>query len=921
MVDQLNSAKPDRLKSQSSVSTSMDSSQPSSRPTLGSGKRLTLKQKAATAAVVLGTLPVLGVGAASYHFADKQLTQNVVGVQTGDAARLSDLVSRYMAQRYSDIQVLANMSVVSENAQRLDQNLAERTAALDRTQQAYKTYSNLAILDLEGRPTVQVGKQESQSPEFQSFFREAMRANRASISPAILSPETKTYDVYLTAPIQEPQTGRTIAFMKATLPLDKLAEQLQTYTMAGRDYSLIDASNHVILSSQSSRIAQIAPESFPEFSSMQSTPSSSTRFFVDPQSRKQSLFTYKPWTKLEGVPDLDWQVMLGSKVENAFASRRTLLAMVGVGTVFAAILVGWAAALLASRLTRRIIGVSRAVEKIGQGRLETRLTTKGDDEISLLSENINRMASQLQKLLDEQVESSESLQRLNESTFNIRKTLDFDTILQAGVTEARKLLDADRAIVYLFEEYWQGRIVAESVALDFPSALGAEVCDPCFAQQFVEKYRQGNIHMIPNLDEAELDDCYRGQLEQFQVKANMVAPMVVDGKLIGLLVVHQCSEPRLWNPSEINLFTQIAVHLGNALEQVTLTEQRQKATQAETLAEERRQQKETLEAQLLELLQNAERAAMGDLTVRANVTAGEIGTVADFFNSIVENLQQIVSQVKQASVQVNSSLGNHESAVRTLAEDALRQASETATALSSVQDMMMAIETVAINAQQAAEVSRSASATAEAGGQAMDLTVQQILGLRRTIGDTAKKVKRLGESSQQISKVVSLINQITVQTNLLAINAGIEAARAGEESQGFAAIAEEVGALATRAADATREIEQLIADIQQETTDVVEAMEQGTAQVVDGTRFVEHAKHSLEEIIAVSHQIDQLVQSISTATVSQVETSHRITHLIKDVSTIAERTSDSSLGVSDSLRQTVEIAKALQESVGMFKVE
>jgi methyl-accepting chemotaxis protein PixJ len=250
----------------------------------------------------------------------------------------------------------------------------------------------------------------------------------------------------------------------------------------------------------------------------------------------------------------------------------------------------------------------------------------------------------------------------------------------------------------------------------------------------------------------------------------------------------------------------------------------------------------------------------------------------------------------------------------------LRQAEETSATVQSVQKMMTSIEAVARSAQKAAEVSRTAAVTAETGGAAMDLTVQQTLGLRHTIGDTAKKVKRLGESSQQISKAVSLINQITVQTNLLAINAGIEAARAGDDSQGFAAIAEEVAALAARAADATHEIEQLVAGIQRETHDVVEAMEEGTTQVVEVTHFVENAKQSLEQIVSVSHQIDQLVQSISMATVSQVETSHTITNLMQDIAQIAERTSDSSVEVSNSLRQTVDIAQELQQSVGTFKV-
>jgi methyl-accepting chemotaxis protein len=235
--------------------------------------------------------------------------------------------------------------------------------------------------------------------------------------------------------------------------------------------------------------------------------------------------------------------------------------------------------------------------------------------------------------------------------------------------------------------------------------------------------------------------------------------------------------------------------------------------------------------------------------------------------------------------------------------------------------MTLSIQQVAENARQAAVVARTASSTAEAGGIAIDRSVRNIFTLRETVAETAKKVKRLGESSQKISKVASLIDQIALQTNLLAINAGIEAARAGEEGQGFAVVAEEVGELAARSAAATREIEEIVHNIQKETTEVVEAMELGTSQVVEGTNLVEDAKQSLHKILDVSREIDNLVQSISTATVSQAETSQAVTELMKEIARASERTSNSTRQVSGSLKETVEIAQELQASVGTFKVD
>jgi len=524
-------------------------------------------------------------------------------------------------------------------------------------------------------------------------------------------------------------------------------------------------------------------------------------------------------------------------------------------------------------------------------------------------------------LLKKQAKATEQAQQLNEITSSIRELLKVEDIYNAAITGVRKTLNTDRAVVYLFDDNWRGTIVAEVVGREWPKSLGANIADPCFANRYVEKYQRGRVKAVENIYKAGLTECYLDQLEPFQVQANLVAPILSEGKLLGLLVTHQCSGTRRWQESEINFFKQVATQIGFALEQVTLLASREQAlVDAEAVSQEQRQQKEALQLQLLELLSDVEGAARGDLTVRADVTAGEIGTVADFFNAVIESLRGIVTQVKDAATQVNTSLSNNEGAIYQLSEDALKQAEETTRTLDSVEQMTRSIQEVAENARQAAAVAHTASTTAETGGLAMERSVENILSLRETVAQTAKKVKRLGESSQQISKVVSLINQIALQTNLLAINAGIEAARAGEEGQGFAVVAEEVGELAARSAAATKEIEQIVENIQQGTAEVVEAMELGTAQVVEGTHLVEDAKQSLGQIVEVSKQIDQLVQSIKNATVSGAQTSQTVTDLMKDIASVSERTSNSTKEISRSLQETVGIAQELQASVGTFNV-
>lgn len=344
-------------------------------------------------------------------------------------------------------------------------------------------------------------------------------------------------------------------------------------------------------------------------------------------------------------------------------------------------------------------------------------------------------------------------------------------------------------------------------------------------------------------------------------------------------------------------------------------------SEAQRKAEEQEQAKEDLQRQVIRLLDDVEGAARGDLTVQAEVTADVLGAVADSFNLTIQNLREIVQQVKLAARQVTKSATENEIFARSLSSDALRQAEELAVTLNSVQVMTDSIQRVAESAREAEEVARSASATALKGGEAVERTVSGILEIRETVAETTRKVKRLAESSQEISKIVALISQIASRTNLLALNASIEAARAGEAGRGFAIVADEVRQLADRAAKASKEIEQIVLQIQSETSSVMTAMEEGTQQVIEGTRLAEQAKRSLEDIIQVSNRIDVLVRSITADTVEQTETSRAVAQVMQSVELTAQETSQEAQRVSASLQNQVGVARDLLSSVERFRVE
>ena len=336
---------------------------------------------------------------------------------------------------------------------------------------------------------------------------------------------------------------------------------------------------------------------------------------------------------------------------------------------------------------------------------------------------------------------------------------------------------------------------------------------------------------------------------------------------------------------------------------------------------QQRKEKEMLQQGVMGLLLDVEGAQKGDLTVKAKMTDGAIGSIADAFNTTISKLRGLLQEVQTVSTEVGELSLAGEGSVRQLSESALSQTQEINQALGSIDRINQSVATVANYAQEAAKIAREGSLQAKEGDLAMDATVNSIEKIRGTVANTSKKVKQLAESSQEIAQIVEIISGISEKTNLLAFNASVEAARAGEHGEGFRIVAEEVRRLADRITEATKDIQQLVNTIQQDTTSVLEGMETSTSEVVNGSELVQLTKVNLRTLADTSKQIDEYLKYITTSTNDQTNTSKVVNQKIGSLATIAQINSTEAQTVVESLQTLVSEAKNLQTSVSQFKLE
>ncbi len=340
---------------------------------------------------------------------------------------------------------------------------------------------------------------------------------------------------------------------------------------------------------------------------------------------------------------------------------------------------------------------------------------------------------------------------------------------------------------------------------------------------------------------------------------------------------------------------------------------------ASALAEQEAQNEQN-QAAILQLLDELEDLAHGDLTVQASVTESFTGAIADSINFAINEMRRLVSNINGLSVQVASAAEETSATARNLAEASEHQAQEIAGASSAINEMAISIDEVSSNASESAAVAERSVELAGRGAEVVRATTEGMDSIRGRIQETSKRIKRLGESSQEIGDIVSLINDIADQTNILSLNAAIQASMAGDAGRGFAVVADEVQRLAERSSAATKQIAALVKTIQTDTNEAVISMEQTTAEVVEGARRAKDAGAALESIEQVSNSLAELIQNISNAARQQAASAGHISNTMNVIQEITSQTSAGTEATARSIGELAEMANEMRRSVEGFKL-
>ncbi len=353
--------------------------------------------------------------------------------------------------------------------------------------------------------------------------------------------------------------------------------------------------------------------------------------------------------------------------------------------------------------------------------------------------------------------------------------------------------------------------------------------------------------------------------------------------------------------------------LGNALNQLL--------DERDATEDNIQKQNEVLNDSVFSLLESVAELSERNLTVRATVTEDATGPLADAINQLAMDTNDVLSKVKNIALSVESAsktVDKHTLNVKKLAESEQLEAQQTSVAIN---DLIERLNQIADTSSSANKIADETTQTTEKAYQSVSKTVDSMSEIRETVQETGKRIKRLGERSQEITRIIDLINTITERTTVLALNASMQALSAGEAGKGFSVIAEEIQRLAESSRESTDQIANLIKNIQQETRTTISTMDNTIEQVITGSSLAEEASEQMQLTLDATKKLTLSVESIAQASIEQVDISKNLYLRSSEILKATASTGQEMEYLGNLTKNMVNDAQSLVQSVNVFKLD
>jgi methyl-accepting chemotaxis protein PixJ len=891
---------------------------PPPQPTDKSSK-FGLKTKTVLAAIALGVIPVSVLGAISYKVTESHVSRQIDQTQLARTRHQGQMIEKYIRDRANEAEILASNPIFTNPNLMNVVTPSQKKAVLDTFQDQAKYYDSIAYLNLKGKPLFQSQSEQPLRTDYshRPYFQRAIATKQTTINEVGISPITGELHIEFAVPVKDAWTDELLGIMRFRIPSEEITPLFVEYATQDEQWQMINTEGIFFASAVENLSNQPLAKYYPQLQKAHQTKQITKVLAENPiEPNTKQLINYTPVEVGALNPKLNLGTAIALDTNIAFAPLKPLKWIFLGGTIGTALIVGSIAGFLANRIIQPLLKLTTAVNKLSQGKLDTRIKLQGQDELAVLGNQINDMAEQLDLSMQRQTtiaKTSEMMARMSQA----RTTRELQMPFSLFLTEIRRLIKADRLVFYQFDQKYWGTIIAESVVEGFPRTLGVQFEDTCFAQEYVRKYQRGRIRAVTDIHQANLTECHLQQLEPYGVKASLVIPVVLDGitvldseKVIGLLIAHQCSNTRVWTQSDVDYLQQIAYQLAMVLK-------------GYVYHKEENIQKANTEKDLAQVVSSLQTMANGNLSLDLASQLGKSNNLelTKSFDAILNNLRQTIAQIKIPTKQINLQLGVNKNDLTELREKLRQQANQLVLIFAFIEQVVNSIQEATGKINLTSQNINSVVTAVESEQSNYNQAIAFMTHLENKLRDNTGKVNNLSRASRKMTKIIASMRKINLRTSLLTNKLSKRISDMEDSLDDSALGLKAEIEFIQQSIAATQELENVASGIEQEMTEVLRDYKVSETRLEQDNDFVTNAGNNLEQITKITKNVQQDLLSLINITKLQIHTTKKINNL----KTTLDKTSNSIYTTGDrtikSLDSTAIAAKDLENAVNFFKLE